>query len=422
MRPGFYDPLANAEAAASNGAPSVPEFERKLTADYPRATGRRPDPADGPRKEGKARRGRPLVAFRTFADLLALKIPEDDYLISHKMLGRGSITTLVGPPGTGKSHAFFWLACLLAEGRGQWFGFDILAPCKVLVVQDENPDERLHGDALHFYSGILTTREAMGRLVVTGQPECAMHLSDPQFVGYILEEARRLGPDAILFDPWNSCVEGDTPREFQPAMKGLREIEAAAADGNDGRRPAIGLLHHPRKMRDGDGKLTGRELAERASGTYQLGGKNRVSLFLMPGSAEMDDNRVVMQVTKQNLHRRGVDPDYPKRSAWRGENGVFSRIPDHEFDWEAFAGKSEPVAKIREEHILKLFAFGKRAMTQGAAAKQLQEMTECGRSAAYGALDYQKGRFAGLIEPDLMAGTLRLSAEGLARAAAGDED
>ena len=69
-----------------------------------------------------------------------------------------------------------------------------------------------------------------------------------------------------------------------------------------------------------------------------------------------------------------------------------------------------------------MFANGSRGMSLAAAARELQRITDSGTSAAYNALDTRKGRFATLIEEDLIEGTLRLSAEGKRQALAEDEE
>jgi hypothetical protein len=80
------------------------------------------------------------------------------------------------------------------------------------------------------------------------------------------------------------------------------------------------------------------------------------------------------------------------------------------------------MSKIREEHILALFDFGRRSMTLANAARELQRITETGRTAAYSALDVRKGRFAAMIEEDLVGGVLRLSEGAMSKLEQGEED
>lgn len=177
--------------------------------------------------------------------------------------------------------------------------------------------------------------------------------------------------------------------------------------GDVGTNPALLVVHHLRKPRDGD-KHRGRRMADLLAGSYVITSSARAVLTLQAATDAEDDQHVVLTVAKCN------DGQMPPRSAWRRSDGGFFTVAD-DFDWAAFDGQNGPVAKIREEHILRLFDYGVKTMTQAAGAKQLQDMTESGRSAAYAALDYQKGRFANLIEPDLVNGVLRLSAEGKKR-------
>jgi hypothetical protein len=221
--------------------------------------------------------------------------------------------------------------------------------------------------------------------------------------------AQEFNPDLVVFDPLNSMVSDSQERDIIEVFGYLRQF-VADVESN----PALMVVHHLRKPREGD-RHKGRSMANLLAGSYVITSSARAVLTLQAATDAEDDPHTVLTVAKCN------DGIMVPRSAWRRVEGGFF-APATDFDWDAFDGQSGPVAKVREDHILRLFDYGRRALTLAAGAKALEEMADCKRSAAYGALDYQKGRFAGLIEPDLMAGTLRLSAEGLARAAAGDED
>jgi len=54
------------------------------------------------------------------------------------------------------------------------------------------------------------------------------------------------------------------------------------------------------------------------------------------------------------------------------------------------------------------------------AAKELQRLTDTGRTAAYDALK-ANGRFAGMIQEDLIEGVLRLSADAIRKHEDSDE-
>jgi hypothetical protein len=149
-------------------------------------------------------------------------------------------------------------------------------------------------------------------------------------------------------------------------------------------------------------------MANLLAGSYVITSSARAVMTLQAATDQEDDPHTVLTVAKCN------DGMMAPRSAWRRTDGGFFAHAD-DFDWTAFDGQSGPMAKIREEHILRLFDYGARTLTQSVAVKNLEAMTDCKRSAAYGALDYQKGRFADLIEPDLATGVIRLSAEGAKR-------
>ena len=224
----------------------------------------------------------------------------------------------------------------------------------------------------------------------------------------LVNAARGFGPDLIVFDPLNSMVSDSQERDIIELLTYLRQIV-----GEVGTNPALLVVHHLRKPREGD-KHRGRSMANLLAGSYVITSSARSVLTLQAATDAEDDPHVVLTCAKLN------DGQMSPRSAWRRTDGGFFAHAD-DFDWTAFDGQSGPMAKIREEHILRLFDYGAKSMTQGAGAKQLQEMTDSGRSAAYAALDHVKGRFANLIEPDLLNGVLRLSAEGIKRSQ-DDED
>jgi hypothetical protein len=394
MRPGFYDPLANAEAAESNGAPSVPEFERSLVADYPQETGRR---KDAPRK--------PMIEFLRPSAIAEYVIPKDHFLVGEGVIERGGMTVFAGAGGVGKSRAVLALAVAAARGESSWMGLPIRFPFRTMIIQSENGLPRLSKD----FQMLGNAAGLDEKLLVSVPPDMLIEMRDPAFRAELVDAAQEFKPDLVVFDPLNAMVMDSQERDIKEVFGYLKRF-VADVESN----PALLVVHHMRKPREGD-RHRGRGMANLLAGSYLITSSARAVLTLQAATDAEDDPHTVLTLSKSNNC-----PLVP-RTAWRRVDGGFF-VPATDFDWDAFDGQSGPVAKVREDHILRLFDYGKRALTLAAGAKALEEMADCKRSAAYGALDYQKGRFASLIEPDLMAGTLRLSAEGLARAAAGDED
>jgi hypothetical protein len=388
MSAGFYDPLAGDEPDEA-GAAGVAE------ANPAKVAALRPDPADA-RHTGKKRK--PMIEFLRPSEIAAYVTPENHFLVGDSLIQRGAMTIFAGPGGVGKSRAVFSLAVAAARGESSWMGFPIHYGFRTLVVQSENGLPRLSKD----FQKLGDAAGLDGRLLVSAPPDGMIAMKNPHFRDDLTAAAREFGPDLIVFDPLNSMVSDSQERDIIELLAYLRQIA-----GEVGTSPALLVVHHLRKPREGD-KHRGRSMANLLAGSYVITSSARCVLTLQAATDAEDDPHVVLTTAKCN------DGQMPPRSAWRRTDGGFF-APADDFDWTAFDGQSGPVAKIREEHILRLFDYGARTMTQAAGAKQLQTITESGRSAAYAALDHQKGRFAHLIEPDLLNGVLRLSAEGIKR-------
>ena len=118
-----------------------------------------------------------------------------------------------------------------------------------------------------------------------------------------------------------------------------------------------------------------------------LGSKPRAAFVLQPASEDPEDDQVVFTCCKNNNGALGAP------SAWRRRNGLFEPLPD--FDWPAFSGDSDGTKneKITDSMMENLFEDSKAWHTKGVAVARLMELSGCGKSAAYGALDLQKSRF-----------------------------
>lgn len=389
MSAGFYDPLAE--------VPGVePENLAKVEALRP--------PVEEQAPKGREKR-KPLIEFLRPSEIAAYVAPPNHFLVGDSLIQRGAMTIFAGPGGVGKSRAVFQLAVAAARGESSWMGFPIHFGFKTLVIQSENGLPRLSKDFIKLGDAAGLD----GRLLVSKPPDAMLAMKNPHFRADVVAAAKEFGPDLIVCDPLNSMVSDSQERDIIELLTYLRQMI-----GETGTNPALLIVHHLRKPRDGD-KHKGRAMANLLAGSYVITSSARAVLTLAAATDGEDDPHVVLTTAKCN------DGEMPPRSAWRRtEGGFFSHCDD--FNWEAFDGQSGPVAKIREEHIFKVFANGSRGMSLAAAAKELQRITDSGRSAAYNALDPRKGRFATLLEEDLLEGTLRLSAEGKRQALSEDEE
>ena len=389
MSAGFYDPLAEAPGVEDENPAKVEALRPHVE-----------EPAPKSREKRK-----PLIEFLRPSEIAAYVAPENHFLVGDSLIQRGAMTIFAGPGGVGKSRAVFQLAVAAARGESSWMGFPIHFGFKTLVIQSENGLPRLSKDFIKLGDAAGLD----GRLLVSKPPDAMLAMKNPHFRADVVAAAKEFGPDLIVCDPLNSMVSDSQERDIIELLTYLRQMI-----GETGTNPALLIVHHLRKPRDGD-KHKGRAMANLLAGSYVITSSARAVLTLAAATDGEDDPHVVLTTAKCN------DGEMPPRSAWRRtEGGFFSHCDD--FNWEAFDGQSGPVAKIREEHIFKVFANGSRGMSLAAAAKELQRITDSGRSAAYNALDPRKGRFATLLEEDLLEGTLRLSAEGKRQALSEDEE
>lgn len=78
--------------------------------------------------------------------------------------------------------------------------------------------------------------------------------------------------------------------------------------------------------------------------------------------------------------------------------------PIERFDWNEWeggnSGGAKHESKVKAEHLRELFEDGRRRLSLKAAAEQLQEMADVGRTAAYDALKIFDGRFSDLLSRD----------------------
>lgn len=389
MSAGFYNPLAD---DASTEEPNPPKAEALKV-----AVEERPG---SPREKRK-----PMIEFLRPSEIAAYVTPANHFLVGDSLVQRGAMTIFAGPGGVGKSRAVFQLAVAAARGEESWMGFPVHFPFKTMVIQSENGLPRLSKD----FISLGNAADLDGRLLVSAPPDAMLAMKNQHFRADVIAAAKDFAPDLIVCDPLNSMVSDSQERDIIELLTYLREVVACT-----GTSPALMVVHHLRKPREGD-KHRGRAMANLLAGSYVITSSARAVLTLQAATDAEDDPHVVLTVAKCN------DGTMPPRSAWRRAVGGFF-VPADDFSWEAFDGQTGPVAKIREEHIFQVFAHGERAMTLKAAVELLMTATDSGRSASYNALDPRKGRFAALIEEDLIGGTLRLSEEGKRRALADDED
>jgi len=347
MSSGFYDPLAGDEQEVAT-------------------------------PEKKAASHAALVKFYSPSELREYEPPVNANLVGDYHLQPGAIAILAGPPGCGKSRAALTLAAALGRGEGNWFGLDIHAKARVLVLQNENGMTRLHRDMLS-----MPQFEGLDEMVrISEPPDLGLMLANHGFRAELRSVMQDFAPQLVVVDPWNACVRDEMAREYQEGLSFLKDITASGPE-----KCATLILHHVRKPREGD-RQRGRGLANLLAGSYQLVSVARSVMVMQPATDDVEDSRVVFTTAKSN------DGDRGPRSCWRHVPSGFELVED--FDFEEFDGGSgRPEPKVKEEHIRAIFADG--LMTQADAAKALMKLCGVGRSTAYDCLKTDGGRFAALI-------------------------
>ncbi|MDQ8199674.1 AAA family ATPase [Pelagicoccus enzymogenes] len=230
--------------------------------------------------------------------------PADYELIGGGVLTRDSTTVLAGPPGVGKSLAITSLG-LSGITQEPFFGFEVKAHFKTLVVQAENNLVRLHREAL----ALPDRNDYQNRFLVTEKPLRGIKFANPEFRRELSEIIKANSIDVVVVDPLNSACPSLTPENFLEQHALMRECI-----GSGDRSPALVLVHHTRK-----GRQKSALLQHEVAGTYAITGTSRSTFCLQPFGDVLS-----LRCAKHN------DGPKPPDSYWRIEGMRFVRVDDSE--------------------------------------------------------------------------------------------
>lgn len=246
-----------------------------------------------------------------------IKLPEGDdqnELIRHRFLCRGSGMMIAAPTGVGKSTLAIQAMLCFAIGR-ECFGFVPTRPLKSVYVQAENDD----GDLAELRDGILKglkfTEQERQQAVANVQCLTVDDKSGVDFLHKIVEPAcRDQKPDLLWIDPLFTFTGGDTRQEtVSPWLRNhlnpiLHRYAVAAV-----------IIHHTNKPPTGKEKNSWQagDFAYLGSGTSELGNWPRCVV----GIRSLGSHTVFELV----LGKRGA------RAHWRNEDGEtsYSRYISH---------------------------------------------------------------------------------------------
>lgn len=271
------------------------------------------------------------AAFRAYQP------PPNLNLLAGGYVRRRQLTTLIGPPGVGKSRLSLWLGVNHICGRNFLGLATQNSPAKWLFFGNENDPSRQKTDLEWFYKSLTTSEQAQVDtnlfLHVIDQPDDGIiTLADPDACAKLHMTLNQVKPDVIVFDPWGNMIEGNENdnEEVRKTLKIL--LRAVAVNAPDA---AIIVIHHART-----GKSTAIEAGNNFSGgslgrgSKALVSSARCELALWPGHSE-DSTRLVLTCEKVN----NVKKFEPKGLLF--ENGIYRE--DSEFDIQAWRDDIEGV-------------------------------------------------------------------------------
>lgn len=264
------------------------------------------------------------AAFRAYTP------PVNMNLVGGGYIRRRQLTTLIGPPGVGKSRLSLWLACLQISNR-PFAGLDTAnGPCKWLFFGNENDPIRQKNDLDWFYRNLTAADQAkvdanLYMHVIDKPDDGIITLADPDAYHKLRTTLKQVVPDVVVFDPWGNMIEGNENdnEEVRKTLKLL--IRAISENCPDA---AIIVIHHART-----GKATAIEAGNNYSGgnlgrgSKALVSSARCELALWPGDAE-DSSKLVLTCEKAN----NVQKFEPKGLTF--ENGIYTE--NEGFDLQAW--------------------------------------------------------------------------------------
>lgn len=254
--------------------------------------------------------------------------PQNLNLLGSGYIRRRQLTTLIGPPGVGKSRLSLWMACCHIAGRTMFDLEPSNYPAKWLFFGNENDPLRQKTDLEWFYRNLTAVEQVSVDsnlfLHVLDQPDDGIiTLADPDAYIKLVLTLKKVQPDVIVFDPWGNMIEGNE-NDNEEVRRTLKALLRAVSSSSP--NAAIIVIHHART-----GKATALEAGNNFSGgslgrgSKALVSSARCELALWPGHSE-DSSRLVLTCEKVN----NVKKFEPKGILF--ENGVYTSDPNFSLD------------------------------------------------------------------------------------------
>ena len=268
--------------------------------------------------------------LKTFSELAAYEPPPGAMILGNCHIMKGAISIIGGHAGIGKSRAALVLAVNGAMGDPDWLGFEIHRQFKTLIIQNENGSYRLKDEA----TAIMRRNPGFNFdewIKISLPPEEGLLISDPIFQATVKADIEAHQPDLIILDPWTAAVLDDARKDYQEALRYIRQIIPPKDDS-----PAVMVVAHCRKPQ-GQYRASGRDLLHDLAGSFVLGASARSAFIMQAGDPDPNSNSVIITDVKCN------DGKQIGASAWKRHTGYFERDSEFSFEtWaDAFSGKSK---------------------------------------------------------------------------------
>ncbi len=319
--------------------------------------------------------GSDVLHVLSFADVLGYHPPAGSLLVAEGLVEMGENVLLYGPPGGFKSFSVGDLMARGAWGNGEWLGFPVKARFASLWINCENGRRRLRDQ----FTKMDLPPDAADFIHVTDIPE-VWSLTDSRMAGAIRQTIAAKNIRLVILDTVSNFCEDELAKHFTSFFAALNAILTGLPE-----RPAVLLIHHSRKPKEGD--RGGRSLLNLISGHQTLQRRSSAIIFLGRVTDEFEEKRVVAVCLKC---RNNGELEGRKFALKLGERNALE--PLVEFDWSEWeqgsTGKKTPQRKVTGDHIREVFGHGETWLAQAEAAERLQEIADVDRSAAYDALKF----------------------------------
>lgn len=314
--------------------------------------------------------GADVLHVLSFADVLGYDPPPGSLLVGDGLLELGENSLLYGPPGSFKSFAVGNLMALGAWGRGEWLGFPVNARFASLWINFENGRRRLRDQ----FAKMELPPDAADFIHVTDVPEI-WSLADSRMAGAIRQTITEKKIRLVIMDTVSSLCEDELAKHFTAFFTALNSILSGLPE-----RPAVLLIHHSRKPKEGD--RGGRGLLNLISGHQTLQRRSSAIIYLGRVTDEFDEKRAAAVCLKC---RNNGEMEGQKFALKLGEKNALE--PLAEFDWSEWeqgsAGRKRQEKKVTDADVLALFEFGNRTLSRVEAAEMLMDRLGIGRTTAF---------------------------------------